>query len=121
MMRSCTAAVELYKSVAERGRWGLLLAEAHNDHKEKRFSNALIKYLLLAELGYEAAQANAGFMLERGEIGYEVFEAWTNGDQNSVGQQQDSNDKVVTDIPEQPQQQPHHHHMGNFLYFILHC
>jgi TPR repeat protein len=79
MMRSCTAAVELYKSVAERGRWGLLLAEAHYDHQERKFSQALIKYLLLSELGYEAAQSNAGFILERGEVGQEAFEGFTHG------------------------------------------
>jgi TPR repeat protein len=90
MMRSCTAAVELYKSVAERGRWGLLLADAHNDYKEKRHSQALMKYLLLAELGYEAAQANAGFMLERGEIGWEIFEVWKKlgGDDGSAPEEQ---------------------------------
>lgn len=73
MMRSCTAAVELYKSVAERGRWGLLLSEAYTHYQEKRYSNALIIYLLLSELGYEAAQSNAAFMLERGEIGEQVY------------------------------------------------
>lgn len=72
-MRSCTAAVELYKSVAERGRWGLLLSEAYAHYQEKRYSNALILYLLLSELGYEAAQSNAAFMLERGEIGDQVY------------------------------------------------
>ena len=77
MMRSCTAAVELYKTVAERGRWGILLAEALNDYQERRFSQALVKYLLLSELGYEAAQSNAAFILERGEVGIEVYEAIT--------------------------------------------
>ncbi|CAL8090827.1 unnamed protein product [Orchesella dallaii] len=73
MMRSCTAAVELYKSVAERGRWGLLLTEAYTHYQEKRFSNSLILYLLLSELGYEAAQSNAAFMFERGEIGDQIY------------------------------------------------
>ena len=77
MMRSCTAAVELYKTVAERGRWGILLAEAHSDHQERKFSQALVKYLLLGELGYEAAQSNAAFILERGEVGIEAYEAFT--------------------------------------------
>jgi TPR repeat protein len=79
MMRSCTAAVEFYKSVAERGRWGLLLSEAHFDHQEKRYSAALIKYLILSELGYEVAQSNAAFLFERGEIGQEVYEALYKG------------------------------------------
>ena len=79
MMRSCTAAVELYKSVAERGRWGMLLAEAHFDINEKRYSEGLVKYLLLSELGYEAAQSNAAFLLERDEIGSQLREAFSGG------------------------------------------
>jgi len=68
--------VEYYKSVAERGRWGLLLSEAHFDHQEKRYSAALVKYLILSELGYEAAQSNAAFLFERGEIGQEIYDAF---------------------------------------------
>lgn len=84
--------------MAERGRWGLLLAEAHSDYKEKRFSNALVKYLLLAELGYEAAQANAGFMLERGEIGYEIFEGWKklNGNTTDANKTLPNDDETKT-------------------------
>jgi len=115
MMRSCTAAVELYKSVAERGRWGLLLADAHNDYKEKRYSQALIKYLLLAELGYEAAQSNAGFMLERGEIGWEVFEVWKklsgdvenpDGSQEREGQESQYSQQRPIENADKTNQQP---------------
>jgi len=87
MMRSCTAAVELYKTVAERGKWGLLLAEAHNDHQERRFSQALLKYMILAELGYEVAQSNAAFLMERGEIGPELFNSFNTGERNDRASQ----------------------------------
>jgi SEL1 protein len=67
MLRSCPTAVELYKNVAERGKWGELLMEAHSDHRRGRLDEALVKYLLLAELGYEVAQSNVAFMLDRQE------------------------------------------------------
>jgi hypothetical protein len=34
MLRSCPTAVELYKNVAERGKWGELMMEAHSDYKK---------------------------------------------------------------------------------------
>ena len=67
MLRSCPTAVELYKNVAERGKWGELLMEAHSDHRRGRLDEALVKYLILAELGYEVAQSNVAFMLDRQE------------------------------------------------------
>lgn len=41
--------------------------QAYNDYKEGRINEALVKYLVLAELGYEVAQSNAAFLLDRGE------------------------------------------------------
>ncbi|GBM67151.1 Protein sel-1 1 [Araneus ventricosus] len=67
-VRSCTTAVELFKNVAERGRWGTNLMQAYSDNKEGRVNEALIKYMVLAELGYEVAQSNAAFILDRGDI-----------------------------------------------------
>jgi TPR repeat protein len=67
MLRSCPTAVELYKNVAERGRWGELMMEAHTDYRRDRVNEALVKYLFLAELGYEVAQSNAAFILDRRE------------------------------------------------------
>ncbi|XP_037071963.1 protein sel-1 homolog 1-like [Pollicipes pollicipes] len=66
VVRSCQTAVELYKNVAERGRWSELFMEAHNDYKAYRFSAALTKYYLLSELGYETAQSNVAFLLDKG-------------------------------------------------------
>jgi SEL1 protein len=37
MLRSCPTAVELYKNVAERGKWGELMMEAHTDYKKVFF------------------------------------------------------------------------------------
>ncbi|KAL1514063.1 hypothetical protein ABEB36_003386 [Hypothenemus hampei] len=68
MLRSCTTAVELFKNVAERGRWGELLMQGHSDYREGRYNEAFVQYALLAELGYEVAQSNAAFMLDRGEV-----------------------------------------------------
>ena len=65
MIRSCHTAVELYKNVVERGRWSDLLMEAYADYRDGRVNEALIKYMLLADLGYEVAQSNAAFILDR--------------------------------------------------------
>ncbi|XP_033216248.1 protein sel-1 homolog 1 isoform X2 [Belonocnema kinseyi] len=67
MMRSCPAAVELLKNVAERGKWSDQLMAAHTDYREGRIDEAFVTYALLAEMGYEVAQSNAAFILDRGE------------------------------------------------------
>jgi len=77
MLRSCPTAVELYKNVAERGKWGELLMEAHADYKNGLYDEALLKYLLLAEMGFEVAQSNAAYMLDRKESEvYDAEEMW---------------------------------------------
>ncbi|KAF3421600.1 hypothetical protein E2986_07120 [Frieseomelitta varia] len=67
MMRSCPAAVELLKNVAERGKWSDQLMVAHTDYREGRINEAFVNYALLAEMGYEVAQSNAAFILDKGE------------------------------------------------------
>lgn len=67
MLRSCHTATELFKNVAERGRWGEMMMEAHADYREGRVSESLVKYTLLAEMGYEVAQSNAAFILDKRE------------------------------------------------------
>lgn len=62
--RACDIAVSMYKNVAERGSWGLLFHSAYKDYEEMRYDQAIIKYLYLAEMGYEHAQYNAAFLLE---------------------------------------------------------
>jgi len=77
MLRSCPTAVELYKNVAERGKWGEIMMEAHTDYRRGRYDEALVKYLLLGELGYEVAQSNAATILDRKESDlYESTEVW---------------------------------------------
>ncbi|XP_055679207.1 protein sel-1 homolog 1 [Lutzomyia longipalpis] len=69
MIRSCPAAVELFKNVAERGRWGEKLMLAHQDYRAKKPKSAFMQYILMAELGYEVAQSNVAFLLDKGDIG----------------------------------------------------
>ena len=65
MVRSCHTSVELFKNVAERGSWGELLTLAHQAYWSGQHSRALIIYMLLGELGYEVAQSNAAYILDR--------------------------------------------------------
>lgn len=67
MTRSCPSAVELLKNVAERGKWSEQLMVAHTDYREGRINEAFVNYALLAEMGYEVAQSNAAFILDKGE------------------------------------------------------
>ncbi|XP_062586803.1 protein sel-1 homolog 1-like isoform X2 [Saccostrea cucullata] len=69
VLRNCHTAVELFKNVAERGRWAEMLPEAYNMYKEGHVSQALMKYVFLAELGYEVAQSNVAYMLDQGDTG----------------------------------------------------
>ena len=56
--------------------------EAHNDYRKGRSEEAVIKYQLLAELGYEVAQSNVAFLFDRKEAGsgtenlYDTSEMW---------------------------------------------
>nr|XP_034324085.1 protein sel-1 homolog 1 isoform X7 [Crassostrea gigas] len=69
VLRNCHTAVELFKNVAERGRWAEMMPEAYNMYKEGHLDQALMKYVFLAELGYEVAQSNVAYMLDQGEVG----------------------------------------------------
>ncbi|XP_022223815.1 protein sel-1 homolog 1 [Drosophila obscura] len=68
MLRSCPAAVEFFKSVAERGRWSSRLMHAYGDYKRNRIDEAYMQYSLMGEVGYEVAQSNAAFLLDREEV-----------------------------------------------------
>ena len=57
--------LQLFKNVVERGRWADKLMEAYSDYRDGNINEALIKYMLLADLGYEVAQSNAAFILDR--------------------------------------------------------
>eukprot|EP00099_Drosophila_melanogaster_P010122 NP_001262882.1 HMG-coA reductase degradation 3, isoform B [Drosophila melanogaster] len=68
MLRSCPAAVEFFKTVSERGRWSSRLMMAYSDYKNNRIDEAYMQYSLMAEMGYEVAQSNAAFLLDRKEV-----------------------------------------------------
>lgn len=67
-MRDCQTATELLKNVAERGHWVEKFMQAYNDYRDYRTRAAFVKYAFLSELGYEVAQSNAAFILDRGEL-----------------------------------------------------
>lgn len=58
--------LKLFKNVAERGKWGGYLMHAYNAYKENQFEESFVLYSFLAEMGYEVAQSNTAFMLDRG-------------------------------------------------------
>ena len=60
--------MQLFKSVAERGKWSSWFTEAYTAYKAGDIETALIKYYVLAELGYEAAQSNVAYILDKGNI-----------------------------------------------------
>ena len=61
-----TFSFQLFKNVAERGKTAGMLMEAHDSYKTGDIDTALIKYAMLAELGYEVAQSNVAHILDRG-------------------------------------------------------
>ncbi|XP_064621895.1 protein sel-1 homolog 1-like isoform X2 [Lineus longissimus] len=69
VLRACHTATELFKNVAERGRWSEKLMEAHGAYKDGNIDLALVKYTFMAELGYEVAQSNVAYILDQGETG----------------------------------------------------
>jgi len=64
--RSCKTAVELFKNVCERGYWANKLDMAHSQYKKGNINSALSAYSLLAEMGYEVAQSNVAYILDKG-------------------------------------------------------
>ena len=59
--------LQLYKNVAERGVWAKMLMEAYDFYTRGYVDVAMLKYLVLAELGYEVAQSNVAYILDTGE------------------------------------------------------
>lgn len=57
---------QLFKNVAERGRWSQLLTSAYLEYWSGNHEVAFLQYVALAELGYEVAQSNAALILEEG-------------------------------------------------------
>lgn len=67
-LRSCPTAVDLFKNVAERGKWSEMLMFAYQDFRAYRFEQAFLQYALMSELGYEVAQSNAAYLLDKREV-----------------------------------------------------
>lgn len=51
--------------MAERGHWSEMVMEAHTMYRESNVDGALLLYTLLAELGYEVAQSNVAYILDK--------------------------------------------------------
>ena len=58
--------LQLFKGVAERGKWTRVLEDAERSYMVGDLDSALMVYLLLAEMGVEVAQTNAAYILEQG-------------------------------------------------------
>jgi SEL1 protein len=65
--RSCSLATEMLKNVAERGRWAERFMDAFTKYQAGGMEEAAIRYLFLAELGYEVAQTNFAFIMDQSE------------------------------------------------------
>ncbi len=42
--------------------------DAHSSYRNGKINNAFVKYALLAEMGYEVAQSNTAFILDKGKF-----------------------------------------------------
>ncbi|KAJ7526127.1 hypothetical protein O6H91_17G083700 [Diphasiastrum complanatum] len=65
MKKDVTTAATLFKIVAERGAWGSMLRWALDFYLKGQTGMALLLYSRAAELGYEVAQSNAAWILEK--------------------------------------------------------
>lgn len=71
--RSCSLATEMLKNVAERGRWAERFMDAFSKYQSGAMDEAAIRYLFLAEIGYEVAQTNFAFILDQSEGNQQLF------------------------------------------------
>lgn len=63
----------MLKNVAERGRWAERFMDAFSKFQAGAMDEAAIRYLFLAELGYEVAQTNFAFILDQSEGNQHLF------------------------------------------------
>lgn len=72
----CHKALPLYRMTALSGSWQYLQEAAYDDYRRGLYSSALLKYLLLSDMGYTSAHVNAGRLLDSGVTGvYSSVEA----------------------------------------------
>ncbi|KAI9296880.1 HCP-like protein [Neoconidiobolus thromboides FSU 785] len=65
-LHSCTLAVPLFKSVAERGVWDLdHMSMGYHHYKRGEIETALIHYIIAAESGIEIAQENVAWIIDQ--------------------------------------------------------
>jgi len=63
----CIFAASLYKTIAERASYyDELFEQAKVDLRYKNYNAALLKYIILSEQGFEAAQSNAAYLIDEG-------------------------------------------------------
>jgi TPR repeat protein len=63
----------MLKNVAERGRWAERFMDAFSRFQAGAVDEAAIRYLFLAEFGYEVAQTNFAFILDQSEGNQHLF------------------------------------------------
>jgi len=63
--RSCKMAVQIYKIVAEKAEFATILKRARGYYLKGDYEHSLILYAKAAEMGFETAQLNAGWLLDR--------------------------------------------------------
>ncbi|RKP06995.1 hypothetical protein THASP1DRAFT_17714, partial [Thamnocephalis sphaerospora] len=74
--KSCPLAVSLYKMVAEKGDWQYSpIPTAYQAYKRGDYETALLAYLQAAEMGYEMAQANAAWLLDKRKHAFKLVYA----------------------------------------------
>jgi len=67
---SCQMALQLFKTVAERGPWTKILTQAYERYQASEYDIALLLYEQVAEQGYEIAQSNSALMYDK-SLGYQ--------------------------------------------------
>ena len=55
----------MFKQVAEKGPQNGLFDKAYNFYQQGDIEGAILMYVRLAEIGYEVAQSNAAYLLEK--------------------------------------------------------
>lgn len=64
----CEVSLPSYREVALAGEWSEILFAAYEDFTQGRFNAAAIKYMLLSDMGYEAALINLGQILQNDQV-----------------------------------------------------
>ena len=63
--RQCRVAVDYLRPAAHHGSWGNVVRRGFNNFLIKNYQRSLIRYLEGSEMGYEVAQSNAAYILDR--------------------------------------------------------